>query len=1278
MRRYTTGPGEPDTKTVHAVCDNKAVTTRARISYRDALVLLEGTDSKVPALLDKLVVAGIVGSMLFVGPGAAALLGPRAAVKQLLEEPLGKTAASLRGLRVADRTARIEAANCLLVVSAAFDVTETAVGKRWTALALTQTEAHSLLNFNDHTGDPLPLRQIGRFVSSTTFSSPPPLESITETIGRAEEFAKSYAKNVMQFIQGLQMWDELDETQRTSLEFYFKTDFPKDVGRKYAESFRRLASEVPELAIWASLRDSAATHSQLHHLHNSVESLKQSAIIETMHLNGFLATIVEQIEGMVEPTAKALAGHYASEVLRPILDQSDGYEGVHLNTLNSFVEPACKVATAGNTVVLSDESWWLDRQIEDSTQGFVASYLTNAEALVRPLILLGHPGAGKSVLTRVLVAQLDPKAFLPIRVILRDVAANGSVQEQVDQALYQTLQKDSTRWADLAARTRGALPVVILDGLDELIQATRSSRSNYIESIVEFQWLSKSLGNPVAVILTSRTLVMDLVRVPAGCTVIKLEPFNATRIEAWIVKWNRLSSTAINETRRPLHLADVIQYEDLAAQPLLLLMLALYDSEGNALADHDDEVVEASLYERLLTSFVRREVRKTSEELKDSQLNREIEQELFHLSIAGLAMFNRDSQVVTDVELDRDLKAILSESGEVSPGQSFAPALSRGQRLLGRFLFVNRSEARDRPIGSATGESASPDVQVTRSFEFLHATFGEYLVARFFTILIEGSRKELMPVHPWDQAQEVIDDYMLRTLFSMQAISKRRQIVRFMHEIFNLKGKPDAGTEITIRRLLRRSMWPIAIAEGLSGYSPKKVDTVTRHAQYSVNLVLAFAAWCGRVDVEELLDSHAVDFRPVWRRLVLLWESRLDPDAWRELVNLLEMRQNTPRHLTYRLRLDHNSCDDPSYQQPFQSFQDGWRELTVVSIQGPNGFSATIRENALRLGVYETLSGQFTEHLERVVGPAASAICGVDLTLRLDNGSGWSDGLFGSLLLGILAYPSGAGARDEIAGSLAFVLTTLGYPSRASLNEMRNELQMRGAAAEETRPRDLMFYVMRQVSLCLDDVDDLILLELMQATLTVGQIEGDPEYFGLVCKLSAAAAVARSSLRSELLAVATNAFARLDALHLFDVQPQFMLRLVIDIERSGLSVYAIAEEFGKLEDVLSRLNLIGLTSRDLEILVAFARERMLLEWIAPMALTYIRSVDSLELGRMPAEDRKFMLCSLVMSGLATNDSALEGEFGAVKACTLLETPGRAGSWVMQEVFAEASRILTLD
>jgi hypothetical protein len=194
-------------------------------------------------------------------------------------------------------------------------------------------------------------------------------------------------------------------------------------------------------------------------------------------------------------------------------------------------------------------------------------------------------------------------------------------------------------------------PFVILDGFDELLQATGVSQTDYLMKVADFQRREADQDRPVAMIVTSRTSVADRARTPDGSLSLRLEPFDDERVTAWLDVWN---STNVAHFRArglsPLTAQTVLAHRDLAEQPLLLLMLALYDAVGNALQRGSADLHQDELYERLLRSFASREVAKHRPGLSDRDLDHAVEEELRRLSVVAFAMFNRASQWVTEAD----------------------------------------------------------------------------------------------------------------------------------------------------------------------------------------------------------------------------------------------------------------------------------------------------------------------------------------------------------------------------------------------------------------------------------------------------------------------------------------------------------------------------------------------------------------------------------------------------------------------------------------------------
>src|SRR5262249_34616033 len=150
----------------------------------------------------------------------------------------------------------------------------------------------------------------------------------------------------------------------------------------------------------------------------------------------------------------------------------------------------------------------------------------------------------------------------------------------------------------------------------ELLQATGASQSDYMEKVAEFQRREAGQGRPVVVVVTSRTAFADRARSVWGMVAIRLEPFRESQVRQWLQVWNDTNGAHLAvRGLRPLHPERALAHAELASQPLLLMMLAIYDAADNALQREAATLGRGELYERLLTGFAEREVRRTEPSL---------------------------------------------------------------------------------------------------------------------------------------------------------------------------------------------------------------------------------------------------------------------------------------------------------------------------------------------------------------------------------------------------------------------------------------------------------------------------------------------------------------------------------------------------------------------------------------------------------------------------------------------------------------------------------------
>ncbi|MBT2417293.1 ATP-binding protein [Streptomyces sp. ISL-22] len=526
---------------------------------------------------------------------------------------------------------------------------------------------------------------------------------------------------------------------------------------------------------------------------------------------------------------------------------------------DGYITPRFRLAAASQDARpgIASDKWWDEQPLHDDIERFLAEYLLGLPALLAPLVVLGHPGAGKSLLTKLLTARLPAREFRTLRVELRHTPAETGVQAQLEHALKRRTGREVS-WPDWSEEESGPIPVVLLDGFDELLQAGaqklgQSRQWGYLQEVEEFQKREALQRRPLIVIVTSRTVVADRADIPRTSQVVRLEPFDETEIERWLSVWNTTNAGYFTRNGlRPLTPEVVLPHRDLAAQPLLLLMLALYDAVGNALhLLRDRDITRTELYDQLLREFVRRQVDKDGP-LPPAEATTAVHRELHRLSVIALSMFHRGAQSISGEEAHRDLRAL----GEADDACGL---------LFGRFFFVHEAQA------IVTEERL-------RSYEFMHATFGEHLAAR----LVEGALRRLV-----DQGGSPWDDGELYALLSFAPLTDRAQLVQNLGDMLAAWPANRARSDLVpaLLSLFHAASWDPEHRTEVA-YAPVRLRRRYREAVYEVNLVLIAVLAVGEVFASELFGD-ALAPTAEWRRHAVGWQAQLSVGSWATLTSTL-------------------------------------------------------------------------------------------------------------------------------------------------------------------------------------------------------------------------------------------------------------------------------------------------------------------------------------------------------------------------------------------------------
>ena len=339
-----------------------------------------------------------------------------------------------------------------------------------------------------------------------------------------------------------------------------------------------------------------------------------------------------------------------------------------------------------------------------------------------------------------------------------------------------------------------------------------------------------------------------------------------------------------------------LSHHELAEQPLLLLMLALYDADANALQRQRADLGRTELYGRLLKEFARREIRKHSAALPEADLERAVETELLRLSVVAFAMFNRRSQWVSESALDTDLPMLLPSQGTRQPG-GFRPPLTAAQLAVGRFFFIHEAHA-------------TRDETQLQTYEFLHATFGEFLVARLITQVLSDmlAREAATASSPLGGA----DDSLLHALLSFAVITARAPIVAFLDDLLHrLDPQQRQVLADLLLRLHTQALYP-RTESTYSGYQPLPLTVTARHAAWSANLVILAVLTAREITAAQLFP-HEPDPAAAWRNQAMLWRSQLSSEEWHGLHETIALQRTwNGQHREFRLWLHDGTGSPPA------------------------------------------------------------------------------------------------------------------------------------------------------------------------------------------------------------------------------------------------------------------------------------------------------------------------------------------------------------------------------
>jgi len=400
-----------------------------------------------------------------------------------------------------------------------------------------------------------------------------------------------------------------------------------------------------------------------------------------------LRALPEQpIWGIPEPHRVLLGKIYVPSRYRTELSRGGG-------------SPRDVMSRAGRTATDKDE-----RPIELDPRPALRQWMSDSSGgHPRLVYVVGGPGSGKSTLATMLAADLAGDPLLqPLLIRLRDVSPERDVFDEVTRVLREMPLPDGLGVGLAQVFSRAPRLVLLLDGYDELIQASRTGLGSFFLRLQNLLRDQRVQG----IVCFGRDTVFsrDDTSIPEDATVVTLLPFDDAQVAQWCERWSEATGKSFDWKRRWKRdeRADAEVFHSLIHEPLTLRLLALLDLEGIPIFSEDGGLDLARIYRHVISETCARH-QKERGDFTAADLRR-------LLRVIGFAVMQSGQEVIRREDLQRALTA------------------------LGLQIETDKTGSKATQLILAISQRRSDEDE--RAWEFLHKSLGEYLAAEFLSVEI--------------------------------------------------------------------------------------------------------------------------------------------------------------------------------------------------------------------------------------------------------------------------------------------------------------------------------------------------------------------------------------------------------------------------------------------------------------------------------------------------------------------------------------------------------------
>lgn len=411
------------------------------ITFVEIRSLLEGDgDGELLDNLDTFLGAAIVVGAIATGnPAPLALLEPKNELVNIGKKLMGKLTRS-KPADFLGRYERLAAAHELLVYTAFFAAADEVFDLLRPIVRLSPEEKGVIVqqatdrrHGSPKQTEPAPSAPI----SPPATRLPHPSETFAKREADLEDLYGRLRSGLRRFIVGLSAFENAGEEVHARVLAALE-ELPAQAVRCYYAQYFALAADYPEFFTWIGLRERDLARASLQGISADLQAYVRAADERAVDLDIGLSQLAAAVSGLpakarrdrVQRVVDGLSRTYTAAIDERIIDDRSSNEvaGIPLvypRRAAAFVPQAFQtmraIPAAGRATRLEDEWAWREIPTRSDLSEFLLSYPESPYSAETPLIVLGHPGSGKSLLSQMLAARIATPHFNPVRIELRNV-----------------------------------------------------------------------------------------------------------------------------------------------------------------------------------------------------------------------------------------------------------------------------------------------------------------------------------------------------------------------------------------------------------------------------------------------------------------------------------------------------------------------------------------------------------------------------------------------------------------------------------------------------------------------------------------------------------------------------------------------------------------------------------------------------------------------------------------------------------------------------------------